>query len=183
MNIIEFLPEHIKENVICIYQTGSQLFCDKCKDKDFVIISKKHLGRSYYIAELNADCFIYTVEELENLLQSNSYRFALAEALAIRQNGVLIYGEFPNLNIDITSREYLLNALKNEYEYGCKVYFNNTLWQRKMVWGLALYYVLTNYCFYFTEQQKTILQKCHDGELEQSYANELKANMERLLNS
>ena len=181
MNIIDYLPPHIKDGVICVYKTGSELFCDKCDDKDYVIVCKQSYEKVYHISELKADCFIYSVEELEQALNSDNYRFSLAFAMALKHSDLIVYGELPTFETDVTSREYLLKALKNEYEYGCKVYFKNDLWQRKMVWGLALYYVLVNDKFEFNEVEKMLLQKCHDGEIEKSYTNELKTGMERLL--
>lgn len=181
MNIIDYLPLHIKDSVICVYKTGSELFCDNCDDSDYVVICEQSFRTSCYIHELKADCFIYSVEELETALNSNNYRFSLAYAMALKHSDLIVYGELPTFKTDVTSREYLLQALKVEYDYGCKVYFKNDIWQRKMVWGLALYYVLINEQFEFTEEQKAILQKCHDNELDLNYRDELKTNMERML--
>jgi hypothetical protein len=181
MNIIDYLPPHIKDGVICVYQTGSELFCDNCDDKDYVIVCEQSFERVYHIHELKADCFIYSVEELEQTLNSNNYRFSLAYAMALKHSDLIVYGELPKFKTNVTSREHLFKALKIEYEYGCKVYFRNDIWQRKMVWGLALYYVLVNGKFEFTKEQKAILQRCHDNELDMIYCDELKANMEKLL--
>ncbi len=181
MNIIDYLPPHIKDGVICVYKTGSELFCDNCDDRDYVVICNQPFRSSLYIHEIKADCFIYSVEELEQALNSNNYRFSLAGAMALKHSDLIVYGELPTFKTDVTSRKYLLQALKIEYEYGCKVYFKNDMWQRKMVWGLALYYVLLNGRFSFTEEQKVILQKCHDNELSSTYRDELKTNMEQML--
>ena len=68
-----------------------------------------------------------------------------------------------------------------EYEYAQKTYFVRYP-LKSMVWGLAIYYILSNSCFAFTEKQKEILQKAHDLELPIEYRDELKTNIKALVN-
>ena len=113
----EYLTPSIAENLVCIFKTGSQLFCTNCKDYDYVIITKEDVNfPCFHINELNADCFVMSIETLNKRLQDNQWRYKLSVCLAKIDSSNIIYGELPELDIDILSREYLLKIMRIEKE-------------------------------------------------------------------
>ena len=177
----EYLMPSIAETLVCIFKTGSQLFCSNCKDYDYVIITKEEVNfPCFYIKELNLDCFVMSVDTLNRRLQDNQWRYKLSVCMAKADSSNIIYGELPQLDIDILSKEYFLRILAIENEYAQKTYFTRYP-LKTMVWGLALYYVILNNKLEFTDEQKVLLQKCHDLELSVDFRNELKINFENLL--
>ena len=178
--IKEYLLPHIVENVICVFKNGSQLFCENCKDYDYTFITKEEIGQPcFHINDLNVDCFVMSIETLNQKLKDDQWRYKLSVCLAKTNNENIIYGELPTLDIDILSRDYLLKILKIEYAFAQKTYFNGKGAGKTAVWGLALYYALTNGNFEYTDEQKQILQQCHDTGL--CDRDELKANFEKLI--
>ena len=181
MNVIDYLPPEIKNFTVCIVKTGSQLFCSNCKDEDYIIYTNLKLpNRVHYIKELKADCFIRSIDEFKEQILDDKWRYKLTHCLAYRNNENVVYGNLPILETNIFSEEYLRKILAIEYEYAQKTYFVKYP-LKSMVWGLAIYYILSNSCFAFTEKQKEILQKAHDLELPIEYRDELKINMKALL--
>ena len=182
MNIIDYLPPYIKEFTVCIIKTGSQLFCSNCKDSDYLILTNEQISsRVHYINELKADCFIRSIDEFKAEILDDKWRYKLCACLAYRNNENVVYGNLPILETNIFSEEYLRKILAIEYEYAQKTYFVRYP-LKSMVWGLAIYYILSNSCFAFTEKQKEILQKAHDLELPIEYRDELKTNIKALVN-
>lgn len=182
MNIIDFLPQHIKEHVVCIFKCGSQLFCDKYKDIDYTIITKIPTGHHiYYINELKTDCFIYSLDEFIENINDDKWRYKLSVSLAYHNNENVIFGELPILNTNVVSRDFLLKTAQIEYEFAKTHYFSSYP-SKTMIWGLALYYIIENDSFEFTSEQKNILQKCHDLELSSSYRDQLESYLQQLNN-
>lgn len=180
--IKEYLLPHIVENVICVFKNGSQLFCENCKDYDYTFITKEEIGQPcFHINDLNIDCFVMSIDTLNRRLQDNQWRYKLSVCMAKTNSENIIYGELPELDIDITTREYLLKILQIEYNFGLKTYFTNRGSNKTIVWGLALYNIINNGSFEFNDAQKTKLQECHDSGVDDSLLIHLKAEMERLL--
>lgn len=182
-NVIDYLPPHIKDYVVCIYKTGSQLFCTKCKDADYVILTNTNIGYLHYIYELKADCFLMSVEDFKKALTDDKWRYKLSACMAYANSKNVVYGSLPFLPIDILSRYYLINTiLPVEYEYAEKTYFKKQP-LKTSEWGFALYYAILNGNFIFTAEQKEVLQKAHDLELNVDNCVELKNNFLKLLNN
>ena len=180
MDIIKYLPPHIKDFVVCIIKTGSQLFCANCKDSDYLIITKEFpLVRAYHINELKADCFLRSIDEFKAEITDDKWRYKLCACLAYQNPENVVYGELPTLETDIFSRDYLLKVSQMEYEHAKKTYFIRYP-SKAMVWGLALRYVLENESFIFTDEQKALLQQCHDLELPETHRDQLKIYLEQL---
>lgn len=180
--IKEYLLPQIAESLICIFKTGSQLFCSNCKDCDYVVITKEDVTLPcFYINELKADFFVMSVETLNQKLQDNQWRYKLSVCLAKADKSNIIYGELPALDIDILSSDYLLKILQIEYDFGLKTYYAKRGLNKTIVWGMALYYIITNGAFTFTDAQREELQHYHDNNIDDSFLVYLKAEMERLL--
>lgn len=178
----EYLIPSITENLVCIFKTGSQLFCSNCKDYDYVIITKEEINfPCFHINALKADCFVMSIETLNRRLQNNQWRYKLSVCLAKVDSSNIIYGELPELEVDILSRDYLLKILQIEYDFGLKTYFTKRGANKTIVWGTGLYYIINNGEFSFTDAQKAKLQEYHDNGADDSFLVYLKAEMERLL--
>ena len=178
----EYLAPQITENLICVFKNGSQLFCRNCKDYDYTIITSVETGIGcFYINELNVDCFVMSIDTLNRRLQDNQWRYKLSVCLAKADSTNIIYGELPELDIDIMSSDYLLKILQIEYEFGLKTYFAKRGASKTIVWGMALYYIISNGAFIFTDAQLAEMQQYHDNNIDDSFLVYLKAGMERLL--
>lgn len=180
--IKKYLLPHIVENVICVFKNGSQLFCEYCKDYDYTLITKDEIGQPcFHINDLNIDCFVMSIDTLNQKLKDDQWRYKLSVCLAKIDSSNIIYGELPDLDIDILSREYLLKIMRIEKEFADKTYFNNKGNKKTIVWGLALYYYIINNSFVLSEEQKNKLQKCHDTLIEDSFISTFKTQLEYLL--
>lgn len=177
----KYLSPDIIENLVCIFKTGSQLFCNNCKDYDYVIITNVDVYLPcFHINKLKSDFFVMSVETLNKKLKDNQWRYKLSVCMAKVDDRNVIYGELPELDIDIISRDYLINVvLPIEKEFAQKTYFIGKGAGKTAVWGLALYYAIINGNFEYTAEQKQVLQQCHDTGL--SAWDELKANFEKLI--
>ena len=182
-NLITHLPQGYQNHVICIAKTGSQLVVDNGNDIDYLIITDLPISKKlYYIPELKADCFIYGLKRFKRSMVEGKSIFNFEYCLAYYNNENVVYGELPPLEIDIFSQHYMRKILAMEYAQAQKTYFAKYP-LKSMAWGLALYYAIVNNSFEFTDEQKIILQKTHDLELDISYRDELKLNMESILYS
>ncbi len=180
--LTEYLMPHIIDNLVCIFRNGSQLFCRNCKDYDYTIITRVETGIGcFHINDLNVDCFVMSVETLKQKLKDDQWRYKLSVCLAKTNSGNIIYGELPTLDIDILSREYLLKILKIEYAFAQKTYFIGKGAGKTIVWGMALYYALSNGSVTFTNEQLDKMQYYHDNPIDNEFLAQLKSAMENLL--
>ena len=180
--IKKYLALNIVENIVCIFKTGSQLFCKNCKDFDYVLITKEELSLPcFHINELNIDCFVMTVETLNLKLKDNQWRYKLSVCLAKTNSENIIYGNLPELDINILSKDYLLQILPIEYAYANRTYFIGKGSHKTIVWGMALYYTITNGSLLFTNEQLDKMQYYHDNPIDNEFLAELKTSMENLL--
>lgn len=177
-----YLAPNIVETLVCIFKTGSQLFCQNCKDYDYVIITKEELSLPcFHINELNIDCFVMTVDTLNRRLQDNQWRYKLSVCMAKVDSNNIIYGELPKLEVDIMSSDYLLKILQIEYEFGLKTYFAKRGSSKTIVWGMALHYALINGSVTFTNEQLDKMQYYHDNPIDNEFLADLKTSIENLL--
>ena len=167
--------------VKCVYKTGSSLFCENCKDDDYVVVcdNVKFLRSCTKVKGLNIDIFCIPLKgEQEAQLTYHS----LAIALAFK-NGFL-YGEYPFDGYDYDKCKP--QVLKQSYDFLSNrllpLYRRKGFCDKRAVWLFAVYFSCINNSLDFTGEQKEILQKCHDNELSVNYAEELKVNIEKLLN-
>lgn len=181
--IAEYLPPQIAESLVCIFKNGSQLFCTNCKDYDYTIITKEDVGMPcFHINELKADFFVMSIGTLNQKLQDNQWRYKLSVCLAKAAKSNIIYGELPELEIGIMNLDYLKKTiLPIEYDFALKTYFAGQGHPKTIVWGLALYYFITNKDFSFTEEQKATLQECHDNGYTAEFLADFKAKIENLM--
>lgn len=166
--------------VYCIIRAGSALFCENCRDTDIIAICDGLGFTSSFVAlrDLRLDIICLNINAIDRELNG---RQGLTEALATGEN--LLYGEFPLL--DYSWENHKKNALKANYDYMVRrallLSKKKNVCDKSLVWAFATYFTFLNSSLDFTDEQKEILQKCHDFELPVSYAEELKVNIENLL--
>lgn len=180
--VLEWVQENIKGNLICIYYTGSSIFCNNCNDLDIVVIVDDDIPYRKLGRFDNCDVFQYSLQGIKDYseFKYENSRFCLyLIALMLAKDNNLIYGEIPLNEYDWFS--YKDKIIKAALQQGKKLDFNikytntenATMCLKHTIWIFANYFALENNSFVFTPKQKEILQKCHDNELPRSYANEL----------
>lgn len=191
-NVLKGIKEYVDENsVVYSYIVGCKSWGgNSVKDTDVVVVVKDvQFHKGIYIEDLKTDVFVYGEDFFREMATANNkgwyYSPYIGLAMAFPEN--VLYGEMPIENYNWFDYQY--KALKQLYVEGGKYYFNSALCNRiakgncikGMVLGLLAYYAIQNQSFEFTDEQKEILQKCHDLQLPASYAEELKTNMEKIL--
>lgn len=163
MELINYLPIDIRDNIICIIKTGSSLFCTNCKDVDYIIVTQTNPSvPCFYIRELNIDTFIISLNTMRDRIMNDSYRYKLTYTLAQVYPENVVYGTMPDLKMDLTKPAYLQKILKIEQNYARNNYRLNN---KSMVWGLVLHYFIQNNSFTLTEEQQLLIQRTHDYEI------------------
>lgn len=168
--------------ILCLYRTGSALFCDNCRDTDIVAIcdSEGIWSKFFKLQSLNTDIICLSKENALNEASGHRKTRGLAYALATGDN--LLYGKLPF--DDYSWDKYKKSVLKEEYKAlrrGLAIARIKGVCSKDMTWAFATYYAYTNGNLNFTAKQRETLQQCHDLKLPVSYAEELKNNMENLL--
>ena len=170
------IKEKIKEepNIIFITKTGSHLFCENCKDYDYVVVINNNLKRGFkiYNEDTKEDYFVRTVEQYNKLL---NFEENTLENLFILHNlfkpMYCTYGD-ATINLDLLGnkdkyKELLKNILPRSY-------FNNHIkWKDKGVychrhfwWIILGLKFIENHSYEITSEIKDIIQQCHDGVLD-----------------
>lgn len=170
--------------ILFICQTGSQIFCENCNDKDYLVVVKDFVYAHKKFNKDNVDYFCYSLDEFNKLarMELNDQRDVYAVELLFNH---VEYGENPIANYNwFDYQDKAIEVALKRGKYGC---FNPRVRHIKggcsqsMVWQLAIYFAIMNQSADFTAEQREFLQKCHDGELDISYAEELKNNIENLI--
>lgn len=170
-------------NVVCMYKTGSAILCDNCRDNDIVAIcdNVSFISCFFKLQELNTDVICLSKESAYKEATGHKKARGLAVALATGDN--LLYGKLPFE--DYSWDKYKLNVLQTEYKSFKKLSLRmarkSGVCDKSMTWTFATYFACINNTLDFTAEQRELLQKCHDGELPVSYAEELKNNIENLI--
>lgn len=170
--------------ILFICQTGSQIFCENCNDKDYLVVVKDFVYAHKKFNKDNVDYFCYSLDEFNKLarMELNDQRDVYAVELLFNH---VEYGENPIANYNwFDYQDKAIEVALKRGKYGC---FNPRVRHIKggcsqsMVWQLAIYFAIMNQSAEFTAEQRELLQKCHDGELDISYAEELKNEIEKLI--
>lgn len=180
--MIEKIQQTIGDfNIVCVYKTGSQLFCENCKDLDYTVVVDNWNKdfKAYHIDGI--DYFCYSVAEFEKKIKMTSGRMSDLYAIETYLNEP-VYGINPILNYNWTN--YKDKAIETIIRCGETNYFNPNVIRKKdngkvvcnktMCWALATLFVIKNGQAVFTVEQKEMLQKCHDGTLSKLYADALR---------
>lgn len=170
--------------ILFICKTGSQIFCDNCNDKDYLVVVKDFEYAYKKFNKDNVDYFCYSLAEFNKLarMELNDQRDVYAVELLLND---VVYGENPIYKYDWF--DYQKRAIEVALKRGETGPFNPRVrhikggCSKQMVWQLAIYFAIKNQSTLFTAEQRELLQKCHDGELPVSYAEELKTNLEALI--
>lgn len=172
--------------ILFVCQTGSQIFCKNCHDKDYLVVIKDFKYTHKKFNKDNVDYFCYSLDEFNKLayMELNDNRDVYAIELLFNK---VEYGENPIA--DYNWFNYQNKAIEVAFKRGKHSCFNSCVrhvkggCSKQMIWQLAIYFAVINQSAEFTAEQKSLLQDCHDGELSIHYAEELKNNIEKLLNN
>lgn len=170
--------------ILYVVLTGSELFCENCKDKDYLVVVKDYEYPYKKFNKDNVDYFCYSLEEFEKLarMELRNYRDVYAIELLLNNS---VYGKNPIAKYNwFDYQKKALEVALREGKKSCfckQVRHVNGGCSKQMVWQLAIYFAIKNQSANFPAEQRELLQKCHDGELPVSYAEELKNNIENLI--
>lgn len=175
--------------VICKIPTGSQLFCKNCRDEDWLICVKECSKQGYEQRFSDGiDYFIRDEKTTEKIATASPAIFqglyGICVPIAIK-NGTIV-GELPIANYNwfdykdniITSCLQYLGSARRKINL-----VNREACCKTAYWLFANYFALVNNSLEFTDEQKEILQKCHDNELPRTYADELYQNLIEMKNN
>ena len=174
--------------IIFACKTGSQLFCSNPHDEDIMVVIKDY---PYEYKKYNVDGTDLFCQSFEAFYKKATFCSTYPSLYALtwqfaKQGDTLVCGEFPLLEWDWF--DWKRQAVAEAIEEGNKRYFHPRIYGRDgvhcskgMVWALAIYYAVKNGNLNYTAEQRDIMQKCHDCELEKENAYTLKARMEQLL--
>lgn len=172
--------------VIFACKTGAELFCENCRDKDVIVIVDKLPSDFQKTKENGYDVFVYSYDAFTKQIEFNDTNLSLFNiCFEVTKSDGVLYGEFPIKGWSWF--DHKKEALQACLDYGQLNYFNpsvsstNSTCPKRMIWALATYFAILNNSTDFTEEQKGIMQKCHDLELEEPYRWKLKTEMENLL--
>lgn len=185
------MEENIEHTeIIAIYKVGSISWQSSTnKDNDVVLIANSDIAHCPPLIrnDMHIDAFVYPLEKWEQMATAKLLHYSPYIGLLSEYPENLMYGELPISNYNWF--DYQGEALLREYEYASKNYFTDKMinkftnfnCSKRMCLGLITYYAIQNQSFKFTDEQKNIIQKCHDLELPISYREELKTNIESKL--
>lgn len=187
MIIDKILEELGADNVIFVCKTGAALFCQNCKDEDYVAVVKQR-GRKRLSFE-NVDVFLYTYQEFDDFAHNkvDGYAKAYSVLIPLATGENVLYGTNPLKGYNWFERkEQVVQALLHRGEFAD---FNprvtnlvgDELCLKQSVWLFASYFALVNQSVAFTDEQRSVLQKCHDNLLPRSEVYALKKKLEKFL--
>lgn len=181
-------------NEIFYFITGSSLFCTNCKDTD--VISIRHSKERLAIREDGRDTFLFTLDEFRNRLYFNEkinlqYRELYNVGFAMVKQKGEIYGDIPDDIANYNWFDYKDKIIERCIDQCVNIALNprivnshgKDLCLKHTYWLFANYFALANNSLEFTDEQKEILQKCHDNELPRTYADELYQNLIEMKNN
>ena len=155
-----------------IFRTGGHLFCENCKDYDYVVIVNEDIKRTkYYDKETNTDYFIYSQSERNRELEMDlNLHHTIYVINEIFKPYNTIYGDSTcKLDLFFKEEEYkevlrnklLKSSLSENITWeNCEFYCHKTLW-----WAICGLLMLENRSYEITNEMKEVIQMCHDGVL------------------
>lgn len=178
MRLIEHIQEQTNNDVIFVYKTGSALFCNKCKDKDIVVVTESGADYRRLLRYEDYDIFCYSLDGLKkctNFGMGDTFSTYLI-ALALAKGENVLYGTNPIQDFDYFAHKDEIvktlvgNAQRRDCNPRIRNAHNNDACLKQSIWLFANYFALVNNSLDFTAEQLEIIQKCHDNELPRSYA-------------
>ncbi len=177
-----------EHEIVFACRTGSQIFCSNPHDEDIAVVIKSRTYKHQSFRVGNTDVFCDSLDdchkkatfcsEYPSLYDALSYQFA-------KHGDTLICGKFPLPDWDWF--DWKLQAVKEALTFGENKYFHPRIFGRdgkscskRMVWALAIYYAVKNGSIVYTNEQRSVMQKCHDCELPKEYAYLLKEKLEEI---
>ena len=175
----DFIKSKINEepNIISIYKTGSNLFCDCCNDYDYTVVINNNFETNnikylkYFDTETNEDYFIWSKNEYDKMLNFEtsilSNLFIIADLF--KENNTLYGSNKTELNLLNKQNEYV-NMLKKVLPKSLlnpRVKWNNSdQYCHKLLWWvvLGLKFIEQN-SYNITDEMIDIINKCHNGVL------------------
>lgn len=186
--IIDELKENLGNEMLCAYQTGSEIFCTNCKDKDIVVITNGGEEHGRLFGYDGYDVFTYSLDALNDIINFKAINGYSLYLIALAKSNIL-YGENPCDKLDLFAHkaelvDLMIEQCKSKY---CSTRYRNaknrTACLQQTIWLFANYFALLNNSLDFTAEQQEILQKCHDNELPRSYADDLYQKLLEMRNS
>lgn len=185
MNINELITHILSDvegEVLCISLTGSETFCSNCKDTDIWVIANTDKDYSRIFGYEGYDIFVWSLNNLKECTQFEQKEFKSLYIISFLKNEKL-YGTNPIPDFNLLDHK---NKLVDLMIMLCERKYNNSLYAnakndemclKQSVWLFANYFAILNDSLDFTDEQKEILQKCHDNELPRSYIEDLYNNL------
>lgn len=174
--------------IVFVCKTGSHLFCTNCNDDDIVVVVKNADFDYKHLRMENTCVFCYSTEEFEKFatLKLDDHRSLYSTVALLATGENVLYGQNPIANYNWW--DYQKEALAKVIQLGKQNFLSNMVYNdrnkamctQKMIWGLATCYILQNRSTEFTEEQKNVLQLCHDNCLPLVYRNVLQKDLELL---
>lgn len=182
-----FIKNKTNEDVeiLSIFKTGSHLFCENCKDKDYVVIVDKPILRLKYRDTItNTDYFIYSKSERQTELEFNiNNQNCIYVINELFKPTTTIYGD-ATVNLDLFNKEYeykemLRNILPKRF-FSKRIRWENyeTYCHNKFWWILLGLMFINNKSYEVTNDLKNIIQLCHDGKLPKYWETWVKEQLE-----
>lgn len=183
----EKIKTYIKEEPIIefISKTGSILFCENCKDTDYIVVIENDVPSfKIYDKEINEDFFIKsrkTYNKYLNFEGNNLHNLFIIENLFIEKQ--CIYGK-ATVELDLLGK-------KEQYKTLLKTVlpksFLNTRFKHKnsdkfchphLWWVILGLKLIENNSYEITLEIKNLIQQCHDGVLDKSWENYIKEKLQ-----
>lgn len=179
----DFIKSKINEvpDIITIYKTGSNLFCDVCKDRDYTVVINNNFEINnlkylkYFDTETNEDYFIWSKNEYDKMLNFET---------SILSNLFIIADLFKENNTLYGSNKIELNLLEkqNDYKNMIKKVLPKSLLNPRVKWNDSdkychklLWWVILGLKFIeqnnynITDEMLDIINKCHNGVLSKEW--------------
>ena len=173
----DFIKSKINEepNIISIYKTGSNLFCDCCNDYDYTVVINNNFETNnikylkYFDTETNEDYFIWSKNEYDKMLNFEtsilSNLFIIADLF--KENNTLYGSNKIELNL-LEKQDNYKNMLKKVLPKSLlnpRVKWNDSdKYCHKLLWWviLGLKFIEQNN-YNITDEMLDIINKCHNG--------------------
>lgn len=180
----KFRQQFTNYNIIFACKTGSQLFCSNCNDIDYLVVVD-NLDKDIEQHRIeDIDYFCMSVEAFIRMATMQSGKFHDLYSLCLLYGEVVI-GQNPIANYAWLALKQkaieiaLWGGQRNYFAKRLKFYNANkdSVCSKRMIWALAIYYTIVNNSTTFTDEQKQVMQLCHDGQLPRANADWLQEQL------